>query len=617
MRRSRLFTSIPLTLVLLATAPVGASAEPVAEDLEDRAIHEARESAIPRGAPGEEPVLAEEVRERIFVVVTPRDGGESAVLTFDLDADGVPLYRATVESGIVQDSLFGNQDPAVTPDGRFLFVPGGTADIIVAYAIAPDGSLDEVSGSPFEAGRGSFDLAIHPSGRYLYNSEGLGRVQVFEILEGGGLALRQEVSVRASRDLEITTDGRRLYVTEGFDGLRGFSVKEDGDLEELPTSPFRSFTRNRPFEIEISANGERVYVQDLDEGVSVFRVAPDGGLVVTPESPFATNEFSSGLELTSEDRFLYVMVPNRMRIHGFAVQPDDTLAPTPGSPHPADAGSDELLHPPGSDRLYHVSGVFQRISRYAIHEDGSLAPAGTQTPIPDVREANGAALQVPAANSPPVAEAGSPETLECASPNGSLFVLDGSASSDPDSTPGTNDDIVLFEWFEGYGTAEETFLGEGEILETALALGEHVVTLRVTDRDGATDTDEVIETVIDTTPPGLAVSLDPVLLWPPDHRMVEVSAAIEAVDACGPASVRLVEVTSSEPGDATGDGNTEPDVEGATPGEPDFHFLLRAERSGSGTGREYTARYSAVDASGNEAEAEAAAIVEHDQGNRP
>ena len=42
----------------------------------------------------------------------PRDEGETAVVTFDVDAEGMPVQRATVETGILQEGLFGNQDPA-------------------------------------------------------------------------------------------------------------------------------------------------------------------------------------------------------------------------------------------------------------------------------------------------------------------------------------------------------------------------------------------------------------------------------------------------------------------------------------------------------------------------
>ena len=64
-------------------------------------------------------------------------------------------------------------------------------------------------------------------------------------------------------------------------------------------------------------------------------------------------------------------------------------------------------------------------------------------------------------NMPPVALVSSAGTAECDRPGGSSIPLDGSHSTDPDSTPGTNDDIASFAWFENYGLSSQTSLGSG------------------------------------------------------------------------------------------------------------------------------------------------------------
>lgn len=191
------------------------------------------------------------------------------------------------------------------------------------------------------------------------------------------------------------------------------------------------------------------------------------------------------------------------------------------------------------------------------------------------------------------------------------MLLDGSSSSDPDSTEGTNNDIVSFEWFEDFGLPSETFLGTGQILEATFPLGTHAVTLRVTDSDGQTDADEVVVAVVDSTPPGLSLALFPAVLWPPDHRQVDVQARVEAHDACSTPVPLLVSVASSEPDDASGlgDGQTLNDIEAAEPGSADFLFRLRAERSGNGAGRWYTVTYQATDEAGNSTSAAAFVLV--------
>jgi hypothetical protein len=213
-------------------------------------------------------------------------------------------------------------------------------------------------------------------------------------------------------------------------------------------------------------------------------------------------------------------------------------------------------------------------------------------------------------NEPPTADAGMDQEVECGDP----ATLDGSGSSDPDSTEGTNDDIVLFEWVEG-----DIILGEGETLVVDLSLGAHTITLQVTDSMGATDTDEVVVTVVDTTPPAVTIEMSPSEIWPPNHKMVEVVATLHiddcTADGAEPPTVMLVSVTSNEPANDRGDGNTEPDIMGAEAGTEDYHFMVRAERAGGGSGRVYTVTYLVTDGMGNSTETSAELRVPHDQGH--
>ena len=219
-------------------------------------------------------------------------------------------------------------------------------------------------------------------------------------------------------------------------------------------------------------------------------------------------------------------------------------------------------------------------------------------------------------NQPPVADAGMDVIVECTSAAETAVTLDGSGSSDPDSTEGTNDDIVEFEWFEDFGTPDEVKLGDGMILSGTLGLGTHVITLRVTDSAGETDTDEIIVDIVDTTPPTLSLELEPSILWPPNHKMREIQVTATAEDACSEVAVTLVSVTSNEPDNGIGDGNTTNDIQGVEAGTEDYSFMLRAERAGGGSSRIYSIVYSVTDDAGNDgADASAEVVVPHDRGN--
>ena len=209
---------------------------------------------------------------------------------------------------------------------------------------------------------------------------------------------------------------------------------------------------------------------------------------------------------------------------------------------------------------------------------------------------------------PPVADAGPDQTVEQESYEGAEVTLDGSASTDPDSTPGTNDDIVSFDWYEG-----PAFLGSDEQIQHTFPLDEHTVTLIVTDSCGETDNDEVIVVVEDTTPPMInSISANPDFLWPPNHKMIEVTVEVEAEDICDPEPFCwILGVSSNEPINGPGDGNTEPDWEYT---DDPLVVLLRAERAGGDNGRVYTIHVVCEDASGNIAMADVEVTVPHDRG---
>jgi hypothetical protein len=118
--------------------------------------------------------------------------------------------------------------------------------------------------------------------------------------------------------------------------------------------------------------------------------------------------------------------------------------------------------------------------------------------------------------------------------------------------------------------------------------------------------------VVDTTAPVVVTTqIDPATLWPPNHRMVDVTTVVDAVDLCSTPTVELKQASSSEPDDAPGpdDGETASDVQGVTLDTADFELRLRAERDRQGPGRTYTLTYRALDGSGNFTETPLAAVV--------
>lgn len=100
----------------------------------------------------------------------------------------------------------------------------------------------------------------------------------------------------------------------------------------------------------------------------------------------------------------------------------------------------------------------------------------------------------------------------------------------------------------------------------------------------------------DTTPPVItSLSTSPANLWPANHKMVAVTVTATAEDAGGPVTTRILSVTSNEPDNGQGDGNTADDIVITGP----MTVNLRAERSGKGSGRVYAITVEGEDAAGN------------------
>ena len=210
----------------------------------------------------------------------------------------------------------------------------------------------------------------------------------------------------------------------------------------------------------------------------------------------------------------------------------------------------------------------------------------------------------------PIASAGPDVAIECVGQNGTPIAMKGTGSSaGADFTYlWTADPAVSFD--------DPTLLGP----IAAFPVGTTLVTLTVTYTDPATEaqwsaSDSLYVVVSDPNAPHICACADPAVLWPPNHKMHDVQVRIRVYDTCDAnPDVELLSVTSNEDDDGLGDGHTSDDVEGAVIGSDDRDFAVRAERSGPGEGRTYTAVYRAWDLGENHSDASVVVGVPHDMG---
>jgi hypothetical protein len=191
---------------------------------------------------------------------------------------------------------------------------------------------------------------------------------------------------------------------------------------------------------------------------------------------------------------------------------------------------------------------------------------------------------------PPVVTVPADVVLEAASPQGAVAVFAATANDQVDGALTPTCSVPSGSWF---------------------ALGPTEVTCTATDAADNTGTERFHVTVSDTTAPAIS-SLVPsqAVLWPPNHMMRELSMKVAVADiADGSPKCEVAEISSNEPVDGTGDGDTGPDWAISV----GLNFWLRAERSGSGAGRVYTITVRCRDASNNSSTAKAAVRVPHNQ----
>ncbi len=155
---------------------------------------------------------------------------------------------------------------------------------------------------------------------------------------------------------------------------------------------------------------------------------------------------------------------------------------------------------------------------------------------------------------------------------------------------------------------------------SSFPVGTTTVTCTATNIAGSANCSFTI-TVKDVQPPVITLIGQPITLWPANHKYhtVNVSDCIASVsDLCDPTiginDVVITKVTSDEPENSGGDGNTLNDIVIAANCKS---VQLRAEREGGGNGRVYTITFKVSDSSGNMTTATCKVTVPKSQNGNP
>ena len=169
------------------------------------------------------------------------------------------------------------------------------------------------------------------------------------------------------------------------------------------------------------------------------------------------------------------------------------------------------------------------------------------------------------------------------------------------------------------GTAIETTSGlNGAVVcvpasGSLFSIGTSTVTCSAADLAGNASSATFTVTVRDTTPPVISATTPSTgQLWPPNHQMVPLTIAVAVTDIASTAACTVTGVTSNEPQNGLGDGDT-PNDWLLTGG---LNLQLRSERAGNGNGRVYTVAVRCTDGFGNETTASTTVGVAKSQGKK-
>jgi hypothetical protein len=199
------------------------------------------------------------------------------------------------------------------------------------------------------------------------------------------------------------------------------------------------------------------------------------------------------------------------------------------------------------------------------------------------------AYEATAAHHPTIDSLTAPQTVECASHQGTSASINVHVSD-------TMGHALTIQWIVNNQVKQTDQIAaqqpttSGSATYTAVFPdGTTNVTVSVSDGQGTPVMQSTSVTVQDTTPPTItAISASPNTLSPPNHKMVPVTISVTVTDICDPApTAKIISVSSNEPGAG------EYQITGP------LSVNIQSERNGGGNGRVYTITVQASDDSGN------------------
>jgi 6-phosphogluconolactonase (cycloisomerase 2 family) len=221
--------------------------------------------------------------------------GSASISAFSIDATHGLLTQI---AGSPFPTAVNPQTMVVSQSAGFLYVGNGAAGTISGFAIAADGTLAQVAGSPFSAGAGASvgALTIDPKGQFIFAADSVNnRVASFAISSGVLTAVAGSPFATGTTPLSIAIDSTSTFLytaNQGSNNVSAFKIS-GGALTEIAGSPYALVAAGtvltpQPTFLTVDVSNTFLYVANTgSQDISVFGIkASDGTLGLTTDSPF-------------------------------------------------------------------------------------------------------------------------------------------------------------------------------------------------------------------------------------------------------------------------------------------------------------------------------------------
>jgi 6-phosphogluconolactonase (cycloisomerase 2 family) len=251
------------------------------------------------------------------------------------------LYSTDYSGGKVHGYLVSPSTGAITPTGqnppgahrgptrtvsdkggnRLYVINYGSKDIDAYFIYRNDGYIYKIPGSPFAIGQVPTNVAVHPSGHFVYVTAKNNAVYAFSVESNGSLKLVAGSPFPTQNDpeaLAIDPDGHYLYTNDAqkANKIDAFSINQtDGALTPVPGSPFAQTPNpcdDGSDDMAIDSSGKFLILPQYCTGTEVYRIdSASGSIAQVPGSPFPVPanqgpQAASSIAVDPLDRWIFI-----------------------------------------------------------------------------------------------------------------------------------------------------------------------------------------------------------------------------------------------------------------------------------------------------------------------